>query len=95
MGANAIKKVIGQRFFEDIEEKAIVPVCVAEHIQNVYYLFEKDTDNFMCQAPTLEELPQKLFEAKNINLALVLFPHDVSHDCLWIVNGKIKKLEIK
>jgi hypothetical protein len=49
----------------------------------------------MCQAPSLEELPKSLFDNKKINLALMMFPTETNNESYWIINGKVKKLELK
>jgi hypothetical protein len=95
MGRASIKRIIASKAFEEIQTRAMIPVCVAECVEKNYYLYEKDTDKFMCQAPSLEELPKSLFDTKKINLALVLFPSEANNEHFWIINGKIKKLEAK
>jgi hypothetical protein len=91
-GRQSVKYMLVDRVFREIQEKAAIPVCVAECVEKNYYLFEKDTDKFLCQAPSLDELPQSLFESKKIKLALVLFPTETHNENFWIINGKIKKL---
>jgi hypothetical protein len=95
LGVFKVKTIIASRVFEEIRAKAMIPVCVAECVGQTYYLYEKDTDKFMCQASSFEELPQSLFDTRKINLALVLFPTASNSDNYWIINGKIKKLETK
>lgn len=95
LGISKIKVMIADKVFEEIRAKAIIPVCVAECVEQNYYLYEKDTDKFMCQASSLEELPKSLFDTKKINLALVMFPTETNNESFWIINGKIKKLEAK
>ena len=69
------------------------PVGVAEKIEGHYYLYEKDSTNFLCQAPTLEELPAKLLENKNISLAVLMCPEETANQLFWCVNGKLKTLQ--
>lgn len=95
LGIAKIKAILASRAFQEIRAKAMIPVCVAEYVEHTYYLYEKDTDKFMCQAPSFEELPKSLFDNKKINLALVLFPTATNNENYWIINGKIKKLEAK
>lgn len=83
---------LGDKAFESIIDRSKFPVTVAEKIDGNFYLYEKDTTNFLCQAPTLEELPKMLLEAKNITLAVIYCP-EVSNDRFWCLNGKLKSLE--
>ena len=39
---------------------------------NMLYLFNRDTNSFICQAPTIEELAKLAKDSKNINTASVL-----------------------
>lgn len=80
MADNAINSVLNQIKF---------PACVAEKIDGHYYLYEKDTTNFLCQAPTLAEIPAKLLENKSISLAAIMCPEE-STQIYWCVNGKLK-----
>jgi hypothetical protein len=91
-GEAKYKALVVDNAFKDLQAKAAIPVCIAECVENNYYLYEKDTDRFLCQAPSLAELPKSLFENKKINLALVMFPTETDADNFWIINGKIKKL---
>jgi hypothetical protein len=95
LGVAKIKAILTSRAFEEIRAKAMIPVCIAECVEQTYYLYEKDTDKFMCQASSFEELPKSLFDNKKINLALVMFPTSTDYENFWIINGKIKKLEAK
>ena len=83
---------LGEKAFESIVDRSKFPVTVAEKIDGHFYLYEKDTTNFLCQAPTLEELPKMLLEAKNITLAVIYCP-EVSNNKFWCLNGKLKRLE--
>ena len=80
---NVSKKVI-----EAIVAKVSIPVGVIEQIDNQYYVYDKDTNNFLGQADSLEDLPKKLI-ANKINLALLMYP-EKSSDIYWCINGKLK-----
>ena len=95
LGIAKIKLMLADKVFEEIRAKAMIPICVAECVGQNYYLYEKDTDKFMCQSASLEELPKNLFDNKKINLALVMFPKGTNSENYWIINGKIKKIEVK
>jgi hypothetical protein len=43
-----------------------------EKANNILYLYEKNTDNFICQGSTLEELATLAQKYKNIKYACVL-----------------------
>jgi hypothetical protein len=53
-------------------------------------VYEKDTTNFLCQAPTLEELPMKMFENNKISLAVLMCPEESADRLYWCVHGKLK-----
>lgn len=65
----------------------IGPICAIEKHGDVLYIFEKNTDQFLCQGLNLEELAINLFKYKNIEIALV--EHDT--ESYWFVKGVIKK----
>jgi hypothetical protein len=95
LGVAKIKLILADKAFKEIQDKSMIPVCVVDCVEQTYYLYEKDTDKFMCQAPSLEELPKSLFDNKKINLALMMFPTETNNESYWIINGKVKKLELK
>lgn len=68
-------------------EKEQIPVLNVEQHGDILYLFEKETDNFMCQGPTLTDLAKNLSEYKNINIALVQH----NSRLIWFYNGEIKE----
>jgi len=70
------------------EQKLIrVPFLFTEAVDNSIMLYNKETKQFVCQAPTVEELAKKLFEYQKIKYAVV--DHDKQR--LWFVDGQIKK----
>jgi len=64
-----------------------IPVLVTENLGNVIYLYEKDTNNFVCQGSTITELADKSLKFKNIPVALV--EHD--NATIWFYNGEVKQ----
>jgi hypothetical protein len=88
LGRYTIRSLLDDKVVNAIVAKASVPIGVIEHIEGHYYVYEKDTTNFLGQAATIEELPQKLME-KKIGLALLMYPEQ-SSEVYWCVNGKLK-----
>lgn len=87
-GRYTIRNLLDDKVVNAIVAKASVPIGVIEQIEGHYYVYEKDTTNFLGQAPTIEEIPQKLME-KKISLALLMYP-EKSSEVYWCVNGKLK-----
>lgn len=87
-GRYTIRSLLDDKVVEQIVSKASVPVCVIEQIEGHYYVYEKDTTNFLGQAATIEEIPQKLMERK-IGLAVLMYP-EKSSEVYWCINGKLK-----
>lgn len=90
MGQMSQKNLMVSDTVKSAISKIQFPACVAEKIEGQYYLYEKDTDNFLCQAESLEELPARLFENKSISLAIMMCPEE-STQVFWCVNGKLLK----
>jgi len=89
----AIEKAKQVKFIiNDVLVRAIIPVLVGEEIEGNFYFYEKDTQNFVCQSDSLDKLPEKLYDAKKITLALILFP-EITNKKYWCINGKIKVVE--
>lgn len=87
-GRYTIRNLLDDKVVNAIVAKASVPIGVIEQIEGHYYVYEKDTTNFLGQAETIEEIPQKLLE-KKIGLALLMYP-EKSSEVYWCVNGKLK-----
>lgn len=68
-------------------DKQDIPILATEKHGDMLYLFEKRTDNFMCQGTSLEDLAKKLAEYKDIHIALV----DHNSKPIWFVNGEISE----
>jgi hypothetical protein len=58
-------------------EKLDVAQLFVEKSNNILYLFERDTDNFICQGSTLEELATLAQKYKNIKYAAVMIDKEV------------------
>lgn len=54
---------------------------------NAIMLYKKDSNEFVAQAPTLEELANNAFTFNKINYAVV----NHNEETLWFVEGKIKR----
>ncbi len=63
-----IKKLDGE---EVPPEKLVYKLMVEEHGE-LLYLFDKETDEFICQGSSVQELAKLALERKKINLAAVL-----------------------
>lgn len=88
LGKYTMRKIVDEKVVNAIVAKANVPIGVIEQIEGHYYVYEKDTTNFLGQAATIEELPQKLMERK-IGLAILMYP-EKSSDVYWCINGRLK-----
>jgi hypothetical protein len=77
-----------QELFEGQKEKQEVNVTqlIVEKVKDVLYLYERDTDNFVCQGATLEELATLAQKYKNIKYAAVLCGNEI----YAFVNGTVK-----
>lgn len=91
LGQSAIKTTVAANGIDAIVDRTRFPVGVVEKIDGHYYLYEKDTTNFLCQAERLEDIPMKLWENKQISLAAIMCPEE-STQVYWCVNGKLKAL---
>ena len=58
-----------------------------ETVNNILYLFDKETRDFVCQGSTIEELAKLSKEYKNINMASVTYGKKV----FMFVNGISKE----
>lgn len=65
--------------------KLSVPLLITEQHGDMLYLFEKETDSFMCQGNSLQDLMEKLSEYKDIHLAFV----EHNKKGFWFSNGEI------
>lgn len=79
-----LKKLDGE---EEKPEKLVYKLMVEEHGE-LLYLFDKDTDEFICQGSSVQELAKLALERKKINLAAVLHGDKV----LQFKNGESKEV---
>ena len=88
LGKYTMRRLVDDKVVSQIVAKANVPIGVIEHIEGQYVVYEKDTTNFLGQADTIEEIPQKLMDRK-IGLAILMYP-EKSSEVYWCINGRLK-----
>jgi len=66
-----------------------IPVLETEIHENIIFAYEKNTDNFMCQGKTLEEVAKNLMDFRKIDIALV----NHGGQSFWFVRGQIRVIE--
>lgn len=71
---------------EDPDDKPNVFQLFVEKSNDILYLYDRDKNNFICQAKTTEELASLSLKYKNIKYAAVLHGNDV----VAFVNGEVK-----
>lgn len=71
---------------EDPDDKPNVFQLFVEKSNDILYLYDRDKNNFICQAKTMEELASLSLKYKNIKYAAVLHGNDV----VAFVNGEVK-----
>jgi uncharacterized protein YhbP (UPF0306 family) len=69
-----IQKELEKLSAEEVEPEKIVYKLKVETHDNTLYLFDKDSDEFICQGSSVQELAKLALERKQIALAAVL--HD-------------------
>ena len=90
LGKYTMRKLVDDKVVAQIVARANVPIGVIEQIEGQYVVYEKDTTNFLGQASTIEEIPQKLMDRK-IGLAILMYPEQ-SRDVYWCINGRLKEV---
>jgi hypothetical protein len=90
LGKAIALKMVGSQHIQNALSKATIPIGVLEKIEDQYYLYEKDSTNFMCQAEKLEDIPSNLWDNKKISLAVILYPEEAGEKAFWCVNGKLR-----
>jgi len=89
---SAITTKLDSVFRQHVQNRLNFPFCIAEYEAGIFYLFDKTSRAFICQAETLDGLADVLSETKNINLALVTCPSAVeaTSETFWFINGKAR-----
>jgi hypothetical protein len=90
IGKSAAMKMVGSKHIQDTLARAAIPIGVLEKVEGHYYLYEKDSTNFLCQAEKLEDIPLNLWENKKISLAVILYPEEAGEQTFWCINGKLR-----
>jgi hypothetical protein len=93
LGKTTAMKIVGSKHIQDTLSRATIPIGVLEKVENQYYLYEKDSTNFLCQAEKIEDIPLKLWDNKKISLAVILYPEESGDKPFWCVNGKLRIVE--
>ena len=77
---NMLEKIID-------EVKARLPICYIEkHDDSDYLLYNRDTEEFVCQGSSLEELAEKCKERFD---SVLVKAHEGAY---WFVDGKVKEI---
>jgi hypothetical protein len=93
LGKTTAMKMVGSKHIQDTLAKATIPIGVLEKVDDQYYLYEKDSTNFLCQATKIEDIPLNLWDNKKISLAVVLYPEEAGERAFWCINGKLRVVE--
>lgn len=93
LGKTTAMKAVGTKHIQDTLDKAAIPIGVLEKVDGQYYLYEKDSTNFLCQAEKLEDIPLNLWDNKKISLAVILYPEEAGDQAFWCINGKLRVAE--
>ena len=68
-------------------EEVEVPNLFTEIVNNSIMLYSKDTNQFVCQAPSIDELAKAVMDYNKIDIALV----NHNDEKIWFVEGKVRK----
>jgi len=93
LGKLSFKRQVGTTLMQDALTRAAIPIGILEKIKDKYYLYEKDSTNFLCQAERLEDIPMSLWENKKISIAVIMYPELSGERTFWCVNGKLRVLD--
>lgn len=93
LGKSTAMQAVGAKHIQDTLDKAAIPIGVLEKVDGQYYLYEKDSTNFLCQAEKLEDIPLNLWDSKKISLAVILYPEEAGDQAFWCINGKLRVAE--
>lgn len=67
-----IEREIKKLDHEEVNPEKLVYKLMVENHGDLLYLFDKETDEFICQGSSVQELAKLALERKKINLAAVL-----------------------
>jgi hypothetical protein len=68
-------------------ESKKIPILFTEKRGETMYLFEKESNTFICQGSDIDELAKKSLEYRNIPVAMV---EDGTNE-IWFFEGQVKK----
>jgi len=71
-----------------------IPICTIESEGNELYLYDKDTNAFYCQAPSLSELAINLKKNRNIDIAFAIQMIGNSPKVWMFENGKVESAKL-
>lgn len=86
--SNGISNLNGK---EIVLEESIVK-CIAEKVNNTYFLYEQTTEMYIAQATSIDELAKSVKKNNKINYALVSFSNNDNTDVFWFHEGEAKKI---
>jgi predicted RNase H-like HicB family nuclease len=82
---DAEEKRIDEKIIDEV--KARLPICYIEkHDDSDYLLYNRDTEEFVCQGSSLEELAEKCKERFD---SVLVKAHEGAY---WFVDGKVKEI---
>ena len=81
-----IKHNVDSDILQDDEVVSSVAKLQIERVDTQLFLYEYDTNHFICQADTVEELAKRCKEYKNINNAVVLD----SNNIIFFIDGIVQ-----
>lgn len=76
-----------EQIAHEYESKNMISYGLIEQHGDTLYLYDKDTNAFMCQGETVKELAGSLFSYKNIKFAYIEHGEKIYH----FVDGEVKE----
>jgi hypothetical protein len=85
---------IGNSAIQSFQKNAskLIPMFYIEVEENNYYVYDKETSNFICQGKTMDDVANALNNAKK-TFAIVATPIGNDFQLQWFVNGKFKQFD--
>jgi hypothetical protein len=93
LGVRTFRTEVGEKLVQATLAKANIPIGILEKVKDTYYLYEKDSTTFLCQADRIEDIPANLWSNKKISVAAILHPEETGDQVFWCVNGKIRLVQ--